>query len=81
MAEEKDGLVRLNIRISREIKDWMDEYSKKSGLSLSVIGLLALENYMQQKLSFQKVDQLSKLSSEMERVKEVINSLESMQAK
>ena len=50
MAEDKDGLVRINIRISREIKDWMDEYSKKSGLSLSVIGLLALEGYMQQKL-------------------------------
>jgi hypothetical protein len=81
MAEDKDGLVRINIRISREIKDWMDEYSKKSGLSLSVIGLLALEGYMQQKLSFQKLDQLSKLSNEMEHVKEVVNSLESMQAK
>lgn len=78
MTTKDDGLVRINIRISREIKDWMDDYSKKSGLSLSVIGLLALEGYMQQKISFQKLDQLSKLTNEIQQVKEKVNSLEVM---
>ena len=77
MSEE---LVRINIRISREIKEWIDEYSKKSGLSQSVIGLLALENYMQQKVAFQKIDQLQKLAQDVEQVKQKIDSLQGMPA-
>ena len=75
-----EDLVRINIRVSREIKDWIDEYSKKSGLSQSVIGLLALESYMQQKKAFQKIDQLQRLSQEVEQVKQKIDSLQGMPA-
>lgn len=58
---KSEQLVRINIRITQEIKDWMEEYSEATGLSQSNVGLLALETYMIQKKSFEQLKQLSNL--------------------
>lgn len=42
-------LVRVNIRISREVKDYFEELSKKNGVPQSALMALALDGYMCQR--------------------------------
>ena len=41
-------VVRVNTRISRTLNEWLNSRSHKTGLSKSVLIMLALENYYQQ---------------------------------
>lgn len=67
-------MVRVNTRISKQLNEWLDEESEKSGVPKSTIIFLALEMYMQQKTAMQKVDTLANLTKDVELLKSIIAS-------
>ncbi|MFQ6908082.1 ribbon-helix-helix domain-containing protein, partial [Bacillus thuringiensis] len=48
-------MVRVNTRISKKLNDWLDEYSKESGVPKSTLVHLALENYVNQKVMLEQM--------------------------
>ncbi|MFB7138013.1 MULTISPECIES: hypothetical protein [Streptomyces] len=44
-----DETIRVNTRISIEMNQWLDEYSKQSGLSKSTLVHVALDNFIRDK--------------------------------
>mgnify|MGYP006366322729 FL=1 len=42
-------MVRVNTRISKDINDWLDNETEKTGVPKSTLIFLALEQYVQQK--------------------------------
>ncbi len=46
---EDVGLVRVNTRISTDLNNWLDNESKKTGLSKSSIMMMATENHRREK--------------------------------
>ncbi|MGC4379451.1 hypothetical protein WD019_21470, partial [Fictibacillus sp. Mic-4] len=56
-----DGMVRVNTRISKEINDWLDAESSRSGVSKSTLIYLALEHYITQKKALTMVHDFSSI--------------------
>ncbi|MDX5875341.1 hypothetical protein SIL71_29285 [Bacillus cereus group sp. BfR-BA-01344] len=62
-------MVRVNTRISKKLNDWLDEYSKESGVPKSTLVHLALENYVNQKVMLEQMPKMQHmLSALMENV-------------
>lgn len=61
-------MVRVNTRISKEVNDWLDNKSAKTGVPKSTLIYLALEQYIQQQLV---VDELPKMMGMMEELKKL----------
>ena len=67
--EEKE-LVRVNTRIGADLNDWLDQHSARTGMSKSVIMMMATENYRREQqvmvgmenmgLLFQKLEEIEK---------------------
>lgn len=66
----KDELVRVNTRISPEINAWLDNKSKKTGVSKSALIHMVLEQHIQQ---VAVVDELPKIYAEIQRMKQQQN--------
>ncbi|MED2151462.1 hypothetical protein P4V48_29880 [Bacillus thuringiensis] len=58
-------MVRVNTRISKKLNDWLDEYSKESGVPKSTLVHLALENYVNQKIMLEQMPKMQQMLSMM----------------
>ncbi|MEB9489744.1 hypothetical protein P4I82_32075, partial [Bacillus cereus] len=56
---------RVNTRISKKLNDWLDEYSKESGVPKSTLVHLALENYVNQKVMLEQMPKMQQMLSMM----------------
>lgn len=64
-------MVRINTRISKEVNDWLDEKSAKTGIPKSTLVYLALEQYMQQQKvvsEMPKMVQMMEMFDEMKKL-------------
>lgn len=71
-------MVRVNTRISKELNEWLDAESQRSGVSKSTLVFLALEGYMQQKTAMRQVNVLAKLIDDIETLKTNISEIKEM---
>lgn len=62
---EENSMVRIGSRVSREVHEWLEEKSKKSGVPKSTLIYMALEQQMQQEktingltMVFQKLEEI-----------------------
>ncbi|MDR4288259.1 hypothetical protein FO526_35775, partial [Bacillus thuringiensis] len=55
----------VNTRISKKLNDWLDEYSKESGVPKSTLVHLALENYVNQKVMLEQMPKMQQMLSMM----------------
>jgi predicted DNA-binding protein len=58
-------MTRVNTRISAEINDWLDEQSRKTGVTKSTLIHMALENYMTQKKSVNMMEMTTQTFQEL----------------
>lgn len=58
-------MVRVNTRISKKLNDWLDEYSKESGVPKSTLVHLALENYVNKKVMLEQMPKMQQMLSMM----------------
>ena len=66
----REGLKRLNVRISEEASDFLDKRSEQSGLSKTTLVQLALESYMQTYKATNSLEELGDLSDKLTQVLE-----------
>ena len=66
----REGLKRLNVRISEEASDFLDKRSEQSGLSKTTLVQLALESYMQTYKATNSLEGLNDLSDKLTQVLE-----------
>lgn len=48
--EDKDYTVRVNIRMSKELKSWYEQKAKREGMAYSAFMVMALREYMKQEV-------------------------------
>ena len=65
--------VRINASISKELNDWLDAKSRKSGIPKSTLVHLALEQYMMQQESLHR---LPEFMNQLEELKKAAIKLE-----
>lgn len=68
----RDGLKRLNVRISEEASDFLEKRSAESGLSKTSQVQIALESYMQSYKATSSLEGLNELSDKLTQVLEKI---------
>ena len=68
----RDGLKRLNVRISEEANDFLEKRSAQSGLSKTSLVQIALESYMQTYKATNSLEELADLSDKLTQVLEKI---------
>jgi len=61
-------MVRVNTRIGSEANDWLDTYSKNTGIPKSTLIHLAIENYIQQKDVIKRMADMGDLVAAIERL-------------
>lgn len=61
-------MVRINTRISKQLNEWLDNRSKKTGIPKSTIVFLALEQYMQQIDAMGKVAEFNAMLERLEKM-------------
>lgn len=65
----KSDMVRINTRISREVNDWLDAKSERTGVSKSTLIYLALEQYIQQQRVADDMPKMMEMITELKRLK------------
>lgn len=70
MAENE--MVRVNTRISKTLNDWLDEESKRTGLSKSALIMLAGENYMREKVAMEMMTDIGTLWQKLDEVQQAV---------
>lgn len=61
--ENKNNLIRVNIRVSEKIKSYFEAKSRETGVAQSALMALALEEYIDQKIMLdftKKIDFIDK---------------------
>lgn len=71
-SETREGLKRLNVRISQESSDFLEKRSAESGLSKTSLVQIALESYMQSYKATSSLEGLNELSDKLTQVLEKI---------
>ncbi|MCU5568228.1 ribbon-helix-helix domain-containing protein [Bacillus paranthracis] len=56
-------MVRVNTRISSKMNDWLDKYSKETGIPKSTLIHLALEQYVNQKVMLEEMPKMQQMMS------------------
>jgi hypothetical protein len=69
--EEVRELVRVNTRISADLNDWLDNESKRTGLSKSAIMMIATEGYRKERDVVKSMNEFSVIYEEMNKLKSV----------
>lgn len=67
-------MVRVNTRIGSEANEWLDNYSKNTGIPKSTLIHLAIENYIQQKDVMKRMGDMGDLVAAIERLESKIES-------
>lgn len=65
-------LVRVNTNITKELNDWLNERSKKTGYSKSTLIHLALDQYRNQTEVFNELPNLAKMLAAMQELEKKI---------
>lgn len=64
-------MLRVNTRISSDLNNWIEKYSKETGYPKSTVIMLALDNYKQQKEAIGTMgailDKLERLEKKIEK--------------
>ena len=76
MNKERE-MVRVNTRISKTANNWLDDYSKDTGLPKSTIIMLAIENYIREKETFDRMADMGDLVKKIEELKFEVEKLSS----
>lgn len=76
MNKERE-MVRVNTRISKTANKWLDDYSKDTGLPKSTIIMLAIENYIREKETFDRMADMGDLVKKFEELKFEVEKLSS----
>lgn len=71
--ETREGLKRLNVRVSGEVNDFLEKRSAESGLSKTSLVQIALENYMQTYRATNSLEELNGLSDKLTEVLTKLN--------
>jgi hypothetical protein len=66
-------MVRLNVRVSKRLGDWLDKETEETGVPKSTIVYLALEQYMTQK------EAMSMMNEKMPVYKELLEKIEKLE--
>ena len=66
-------LVRVNTNITKEINEWLNERSKKTGYSKSMLIHLALDNYRNQIELFNELPNITKMMAAMQELEKRIS--------
>jgi len=66
-------MVRINTRIGSNANDWLDNYSKETGIPKSTLVHLAVEHYMEHKEAFKKMADMGQLVEAIERLETKIS--------
>jgi len=76
--EKVSEMVRVNARISQALNSWLDEESKRTGLSKSALMMMAAENYMREKEAFGMMADLGQLVAKIDQLEKTVqrNGLE-----
>lgn len=75
MANEQD-MIRVNTRISKTLNAWLDEESKRTGMSKSALMMMATENYMREKIVIERMGDMSELIHRLESIENSIKQTE-----
>lgn len=59
-------MIRVNTRVSKDVNDWLDNESKRTGVAKSTLIYLALEQYINQKRAISAMDEMKELVERME---------------
>lgn len=60
-------MVRVNARVSVDINQWLDDYSKSSGVSKSTIVYMALEQFKTTKQATDSFSEITKMANEIDK--------------
>ena len=63
-------MVRLNTRVSKEVNDWLDHKSAKTGVPKSTLIYLALEQYIQQQHVVNELPKMMEMMDELKKLKQ-----------
>jgi len=63
MAKE---MIRVNTRISVPSNNWIDNYSEETGLPKSTIIMLAIENFIREKETFNRMADMGDIVAKLE---------------
>lgn len=72
MKEAKPEMVRVNTRISLKANEWLDEESRKTGVPKSTLILLAIENYIQQRQTFEMMGDMGLLLDKLNAIEKAV---------
>lgn len=73
----KNTMMRVNTRISRVANEWLDNYSKHTGIPKSTLIFLAIENFIQQKEAQNNIKELNDLiNTKLQEFEQKINKVE-----
>lgn len=72
MVNEKKAaeMIRVNTRISKEVNDWLDDKSNRTGIPKSTLIYLALEQYIQQQHVMNEMPRMMQMMDELKRLKQ-----------
>lgn len=62
-------MVRVNTRVSKEVNDWLDNKSARTGVSKSTLIYLALEQYIQQQHVVNEMPRMMEMLEELKKMK------------
>lgn len=65
-------MVRVNTRIGSEANEWLDTYSRDTGIPKSTLIHLAIENYIQQKDVMKRMADMGDLVAAIQRLESKI---------
>lgn len=60
-------MVRVNTRISSLLNEWLDNRSEKTGVPKSTLIFLALENYMREVETMDKMSEMKSMFEQMQK--------------
>lgn len=69
-------LVRINTRIAADLNSWLDEHSAKTGMSKSVIMMIAAENYRKEHQAFGAMEQMALVVDKLEKLESILGAAE-----
>ena len=69
-----DKTTRFNIRISHNVKQWFQEKSDETGISMSALMAMALNEYIDQKDSLKAMTRVDYFTSQLEEIRNKIEA-------
>lgn len=62
-------MVRVNTRISKEVNEWLDNKSGRTGIPKSTLIYLALEQYIQQQRMAEEMPRMMEMMDQLKQLK------------